>query len=363
MAQKSLPVGQNECLQLDLWKDYLTNDIREVSNSIEMWDSIPKYFLNEKNVKRLRNEDGFAEPFEWIYTHNDHEYMIIIQPAQIKNKAGQYKAYFPSVTEELIEQALRKILTDQNLIFHDVKQYETWIKFTLKGLQKELVARGKSRSLSEIKHSIDVLSKCNITVFKDHKEVWRGAILQDLITVNRDEYLENSNAYHAAKLPVFISHGINYLDYRQFNYDRLMNIKDQLSRWIYRLLIHRHIQANTQNSYHFKFSRLKSSGLLQMTRERDNRKKVHAALDELVNRKVLSSYKVEEKREGRRILDEKYTVTPSYYFETEQKAANKRISENESKAIRSGNRHLRAVGIKKQDARKLGQKFTSELLD
>jgi hypothetical protein len=37
--------------------------------------------------------------------------IVTIQPALIKQKDGSYKAFFSSVTEELIEEALKKILT------------------------------------------------------------------------------------------------------------------------------------------------------------------------------------------------------------------------------------------------------------
>jgi len=57
---------------------------------------------------------------------------------------------------------------------------------------------------------------------KEGKEIWSGAILQDLVTVGRDDYIANTDAQHIARLPVFISNAINCLDYRQFNYTRLM---------------------------------------------------------------------------------------------------------------------------------------------
>ena len=159
---------------------------------------------------------------------------VTIQPALIKQEDGSHKAFFPSVTEELIEEALKKILANQNYGIHDPTKSETWVKFSLYMVQKELKKRGKTRSIVEIKHAIQVMSRCNITLSKSKKEIWNGAILQDLVTVDREEYIKDSDSLHAARLPLFISHAIDKLEYRQFNIDRHMQLKTQLSRWLYK---------------------------------------------------------------------------------------------------------------------------------
>jgi hypothetical protein len=245
----------------------------------------------------------------------------------IEQEDGRDKAFFPSVTEELVEEALKKILTDQNYGIHDPAKAETWVRFTLRMVQKELKARGKTRSVNEIKHAVSVMSKCNISLLNGKKEVWTGSILQDLVTVDREEYTENTNAHHIARMPLFITHAIDKLEYRQFNYDRLMRFYNQLTRWLYKRLIHRYKQASILDTYHFMYSDVKQgSALLEQASERDNRKKVIAALDELVEDGVLLSYEAQEIKEGRKVTDVKYTVTAAPDFIREQKAANKRAS-------------------------------------
>ncbi len=79
------------------------------------------------------------------------------------------------------------------------------------------------------------------------------------------------------------------------------------------------------NSYHFMYSDLKrDSGLLQQDREHDNRKKVTSAFDELVSCSVLQRCDEDVRKEGRKIVDVKYTSFPTPDFVAEQKAANKR---------------------------------------
>jgi hypothetical protein len=180
------------------------------------------------------------------------------------------------------------------------------------------------------------MNKCNISFLKEGKEIWSGAILQDLVTVGRDDYIANTDAQHIARLPVFISNAINCLDYRQFNYTRLMRCNSPLSRWIYKRLIHRFKQANLFNDYHFMYEDLKGSGLLQQARESDNRTKVLGALDELVSRGVLVRHSSLERKEGQKVINVKYTVYPSSDFIKEQKAAGKRDTDNDTKARDSG---------------------------
>lgn len=329
---KNPPKKVEQSLQYDLFSAFVTNTPSEVSNTVEIWESIPKYFFTPKQVEKLRLNTGHADPYKWDYLRDGVPLTVKIQPALIEQSEGTYKAFFPGVTEEFVEEALKKIFSDQHYGLHDAQNSESWVRFTLKMVQKELRARGRSRDINQIKHAIEIMSSCIITLYNNGKEVWKGSILQDLVTVGREEYLADTDSHHIARLPLFISLSINRLEYRQFNYDRFMGCNEQLSRWIYKRLINRFLQASVLNQYHFMYSDLKGSGLLQQTRERDNRAKVTSALEELVTRGVLSRYVTEDKKEGRIIIDVKYIVFPSMDFISEQKAANKRNSQNKTVA-------------------------------
>lgn len=329
LGKKKPPQKAKQSLQFDLFGRFITNDGTELSNTVELWDSIPKYFFTPHKMKKLRTPTGHADPFKWSFSQNNCACMVKIQPALIEQKDGSYQAFFPSATEELIEEALKKILCDQQYGLHDVEKLETWIRFTLNMIQKELKLRGRSRNITQIKHALEVMSKCVLTYYRNEKEVWSGAILQDFVTVDRDEYLVDREAQHVARLPLFITQSINQLSTRQFNLDRLMSCDEQLTRWIIRRLINRYTQASYMNDYHFMFTDVKeNSAHLQQATDRDNRKKMISCLDEAKSQKVISSYEVDERREGRKIVNVKYTVFPTAEFIAEQKAANKRASEH-----------------------------------
>jgi len=323
--QKTPPKQTEQSFQHYLFSQFVTNDKRALSNSLEIWESIPKYFLSPFQIVRLRTKDGLAKPYELSYTFNDTAFSVRIQPALIKQKDGEYKAFFPGETEELIEEALKKILADQNFCIHDPEKHETWVKFSLSMLERELKARSKTRSLTQIKHALEIMAGSIITLYKNDQEVWTGSILQDLFTIDRQKYLNETDALHTAKFPLFISHSIDKLEYRQFNFERLMSCSEQLTRWLYKKLINRYKQASAENTYHINFSTIQiESGFLQQSRIRDNRRKVINALDELIHNQILTNYKTKEHKKGKKIVDITYMFTPSASFIKEQKASNKR---------------------------------------
>ena len=326
LEHKSPPKEWEISKQLDLFGQFVTNDKSKVSNTIEFWDSIPKFFLNSKQQEKLRTKEGLANSYIKKYEKDGQEYKIKIQPALIEEKDGTEKAFFPSVTEELVEEVLKKILTDQQKYgIHIENKEETWVKFSLSMIHKELKEHGKTRSREQIKQAIQVMNRSILILYKGKKEIWSGAILQDLVTVDRDKYIEGKENLHVARLPLFVSHAINQLDYRQFNYNKLMVSNNQLTRYIYKRLINRFTNANYHNQYHFMYSDIKQgSGLLEAGEAKANRRKVKNSLNELMEQKIISKYEVEEKIENRAVIDVKYIILPSPDFIQEQKAANKR---------------------------------------
>lgn len=335
----SLPI---KSIQMDLFSQFLTNDESEVSNTVDLWERIPKYFLSPQEQQRLRTTEGLAKPYTLKYVLRDHNgqvlpHKVVIQPALIEQPSGEYKAFFPTRSEEIIEEVLKKIFTEQKLGIHDPKNAESWVKFSYSMIRRELEHRSCGKTYTEIKHSLEVMSKCILTVYENKKEIYTGAILQDYCSVDRKQYLDDTKALHVARLSVFISHAVNTLKFRQYNYKRLMDCKEQLSRWLLRRLINRFTYASLTSSHNFMYSTIKAeSGLLRTKREVDNRLKVIAALDELKEAGAIFNCIVEEKWEGRKIVDVKYTVTPTHKFSTEQKAANKREQITEEKASKNG---------------------------
>ena len=120
IKRKKCPPNQGvKSVQYDLFSQFVTNDKSKVSNTVELWEKIPKYFLSAKQVDKLRTAEGYAKPQTFTYFDRGQEFSVDIQPAMLKQPDGTYKAYFPGANEELVEEALKKILSDQNSGLHD----------------------------------------------------------------------------------------------------------------------------------------------------------------------------------------------------------------------------------------------------
>lgn len=342
--RKNPPPEPIKSVQMDLFSQFLANDPSEASNTVEYWERIPKYFLSSKKIEKLLSEKGNPDPYKYEYTLKNNvgtmiPYKVIIQPALIEQPDGKFKAFFPTKTEEGIEEVLKKLFTEQNLGIHDPKNTESWVKFSYSMIRRELYRMSRGLRHDQIKQSLEIMSRCVLTVYEDDREIYTGAILQDYCSVERSQYLEDTDSLHAARLPVFISHAINTLQYRQFNYVRFMECTDQLTRFLYKRLVNRFIQANHMNDYHFMYSDIKqASGLLQQTKESHNRIKVIDALNELKEKRVIVDYQISERKEGRTIVDVKYTVRAHIDFITEQKAANKRAGTAKTELLPSQSR-------------------------
>ena len=339
-------------LQYEMFSSFLSNDMDEVSNTIERWERIPKYFLTPKQVTKLRTPDGGGKPFKWEYVNEDNiKCKIIIQPAFIEQKDGSFKACYPGITEEFIEEALKKIFTEQNCGLH-VPEEHSWVRWTLGMLSRELKDKGRARNISQIKDAIQIMGRCNLSYYENGDEIWSGSILQDLCTVGREEYEVDSRdrkKYHIARLPIFVTNAINRFEYRQYNYGRYMRCDTQLARYIYKRMINRFTGASDKteqkgNQYRILYSTLKHTGLLQQHDERSNRTKVIETLEDLKDRGVISGYAKEDrkgdKHSPKKVTDVLYTLTVSEQFTKEQKAANKRILNHELERLKHGIRPL-----------------------
>src|SRR5690606_38205217 len=167
---------------------------------------------------------------------------VVIQPALMKEN-GEWRAHFPGASEELIEEVLKKVFTIDGQGYHDPKKAESWVTFSIRQLWRELKSRGRERNLTQIKTSLDIMNRCHISVRKDKKEIYSGPVLGELVKVDRNQYVHNSEERWAARLPAMMSMAINRGDYRQFNYARLMDFNDQLARWIYKRIVNRYTYA------------------------------------------------------------------------------------------------------------------------
>lgn len=333
-AHRDLPIVPGSP-QYSLFASFL-GDKRDLSNTIELWDAIPKYSVTPRIQERMRDEKGrlpvYKHAFEWHpapkASNPTHTCTISIQPASVETPDG-YRDFYPSADEELVEEVIKKIFSDQKYGIHDAPNTESWVKFSLHMIRKELTARGKTRSIDEIKRSIEILSKTVLDVSIEgqggRKTLYTNPILNDLSRVTRADLREDPNALWTARLPALLSHSINNLSYRQFNYGRLMTLSTQIARWFHKRLAHEYTNAYYDTPYKILFTTIsRDSGLLHHNRISSNVQLVERALDELCQKKALLDVKSEKRFAGKALKDVLFTLTPHCDFIAEIKAANAR---------------------------------------
>ena len=320
------PASVQPSKQYDLFAEFFGN-AGELSNTIELWDAIPKYAVSARRQSALRDEKGRLRLHEHEFVYRDRVCRLVIQPASFK-VGGVYTDFYPSVDEELVEEVIRKFFADQQYGLHNAPAAESWVRFSLQMIRKELKARGKTRSMNEIKRSIEILANTTIRVYVEDDEapVYTNPILSDLTRVNRQAYLDDASLMWVARLPALISKSVNELSYRQFNYGTFMALPSQLARWLHKRLSHQYVNAGFLQDYGILFTTIqRDSGLLAANRITKNRATLDAALDELKATEVLMDWSCEERRgANNRIDDLLYTLKAHQGFIRDVKAANAR---------------------------------------
>lgn len=332
------PAKTTPSKQYDLFTSFF-GDSKDLSNTIELWDAIPKYAVSQKQQNHIRDEKGnlplHRHEFEYRPTATstplEIKCRITVQPASIENPDGTVTQHYPSTDEELIEEVLKKIFTDQQFGIHQAADNESWVRFSLSMIHRELQARGKTRSYPEIKKSLEILARSVYAVQIEgpgKKLLYENTILSDMTRTTRADYLEDTKALWCARLPALISKSINELTYRQFNYGKLMALKTPLARWLHKRLSHQYTNAGFLQPYNILFSSIdRDSGLLHHQKQAVNIQTLDAAFEELKKTEILWWVKKDERRQGRRLTDILYILQPTSEFISEIKAANARQRE------------------------------------
>lgn len=329
--------------QLTLFQTFLANDDTEreiLSNAIDLWDSIPRYSLTRRKQDELRMPGGYLPIRKLSFQYKSQPFTAVIRPARLEKCDAQGVAtggtveYYPSAREELIEHALRRLATEQAAGFFDEAQPRSGLYFTLYRLRQELAAQGHSMTHRDLAEGLDVLSLSTLDIETasgdDHLGIGkfgRSPFIVNLVGVKREDLDRTPEARWYLEFHPFVTASIDKITYRQFNYQRWMSGKTQLTRWLLSQLVLKYTQASFGNTFAMKFSTIKrDSGLLEGYKlQRQAVAALDDAWDELINLGVLTDYDKDEERGARQKLEDvSYKVKPSHAFAKEQRAANRR---------------------------------------
>ena len=322
--------------QLSLFQNFLYNTPAErdkLSNAVDLWDCVPRYSVNRKAANKARENGGLPEAYITTFHHRGRVYGCTITPANLKDIDGKRGYFYPGATEELVEDALRKLATDQNAGFFDKPNYRSGVVFSLYALREELAKRGHARSYQQIIMALNILSGAIIEI--ELKEGDKGealvksAYLPSMVAVSRKRLRDDPDAKWMVQFHPFVTDSINQVTYRQFNYHLMMGHTTQLARWLHKQLVLKYTFADFSKPFEMRFSTVKrDSGLLgSYSRERAAIEALETSLQDLQAQNILSSYERSNLTGPRKkLLDVVFTIWPSIEFIREAKAANKRLA-------------------------------------
>jgi len=336
------PSGQDfQNTQLDIFQHFLCNNVLErdqLSNTFDLWDSVPRYAISRQAMNKLRTEQGFLDLLKIDFNYKGVPLKAIIQPARVEEDEGARQDYYPSANEELVEDALRKIAAEQNHGYFDKPRCRSGVVFTLHMLRQELKKRGHARSYQQIVLSLKILSGSVIelrTADGGSSETFtRSPYFPSVTTVSRKKLLNDPEAKWLVQFHPLVTQSIDALTYRQFNYHQMMAHSSQLARWLHKQLSLKFTFASLATSFEIRYSTIKrDSALLQnYSRERKAVETLDAAFQELKTGGVLLIIKKNEIHGPRgKLEDIVYTLTASPGFIAGIKASNKRLSQAEAK--------------------------------
>lgn len=336
--------SEHENAQMSLFRDFLYNREEErenLSNAIDLWDSVPRYSVSRQAMTKGRLHERFLEKYTTTFQHRGVTFTCTISPARIKDLDGKDRDFYPSATEELVEDALRKLAADQQSGFFDKPNYRSGVVFSLYALREELKRRGHSRSYQEIVMALDILSGAIIEIeTKDTSRgeaIARSPYLPSLVAVSRKALEDDPKAKWAVQFHPMVTGSIDKVTYRQFNYHLMMSHSTQLARWLHKHLVLKFTFADHLKPFEVRYSTVKrDSGLLNgYARERAAIAALESAFEDLKTRDILATFdRMDVTGARKKLLDVVFKVWPSFEFVREVKASNKRLND----ASRQSNR-------------------------
>ncbi|MGI8543954.1 MAG: hypothetical protein ACR2MD_10830 [Aridibacter sp.] len=287
----------------------------QYSNTVEIYDFLPKEFLG----KAPRVADAYLPRLEREFECRGVKYQMKLDPARIEDKDGVVREYYPSQREELVEDCLRKLMVEGSGVFLDERAS---VRFTLYQLQKELSENGHTYSYTQIRESLEVLTKTNIELSSNDGDV--RLIFSPIETLGIKG--EGSETQTFVRFSPLVTNSIQEKKFRLINYKKVMGYRSAIARKLHKRLSHFFIQASITQMYTVFLSTLiRDFGLTKYKQMSKNLRDFEKAVDELKSSYTIINFHSETIKQTsprRKIVDYKLSIQPHPEFVSDVKKAN-----------------------------------------
>ena len=288
------------------------------SNTVELYDFLPKYVWGKSN----RIQERFLESIERDFECRGKKYSLTVHPARVKTKSGVQKEYYLSKKEEIVEDALRKIAIFGEAIYLDKK---IGMSFSIYQLQKELKKSGHSFSRQQIVESLNILANTKIVLTcHDDDQVWTFSPIETLGFKGINE-----ETHTFVRFSALVTKSIDENTFRLYDYQKVMSYKNVIARQLHKRISHHFTQANFAQSYDIMLTTLlRDFGLKPAASLHSNLEDVKEALEEMKSLGTIMSYSIGEPtldaERRNKLLNVKFSISPSVQFLNEIRKGNEK---------------------------------------
>lgn len=319
--------------QLALFEILDTSD-SEYSNTIELYDALPKFVWSSTEVDKTKNNVITRQ-----YKSRGNNYEVKLKPAVVERRnpgTGETVSalVYPGPREEIIEEALRKFAVNGHAFESEGETKEVGVFFTVSMLRKELARTGHAYSHQEVLEALDVMSSAVVevglaTAKGKGRDTVRGNMLNNLMLTSRDQYQENSSTKCYATFHPLVTQGIRRQQFRLYDYSVSMGLKSHLARYMFKRMSHYWAQAALNAPYEFKLVTFLSSTPRGVSgKMKDDLRAVRNALKALVEGDVIlpewEETLIKDPNDKRVTINAEFALLPTETFVKHMMKANKR---------------------------------------
>lgn len=326
---EDISLARDEQLDLFAILDPYSRPQDVFSNSIELYDSLPKYVWEGREIKSVEKATLTRE-----CTIRGKRIIVKIKPAVIE-RGDKSILIYPGEREELVEDALRKIAVNGQIISVNGK---AGVSFTLYELRKELKRTGHTFSLDEIKEALFVCRGAVLECYSDDgSSVINSSYFGLMGLTTEEEFKTGKRTKCFVQFNPLVNDSIMNLTFRKYNYRVAMGIRSPLARFMYKRMAQYWSQASPENPYTpnvVSFLHQSPRGLSSSMYE--NLRAMRNAIKVLANQNVvLEEYEEEKVLEGKqKIRDVRYKIFPHPDFIRDVISANQEKNSLRLKQVR-----------------------------
>lgn len=339
---KEFKESYSEGLESFKLKNIYSNKRSRYSSTFGLYDLMPKYFHGD--VEKIRYNKKYVDIIVREFEYRGEKIELEITPAKLLLPNGVSKDFLPTNREEIIEHVIRKIAN--NPTRGKLLNNKLGVCFTLYDLWAELRRIGHPYDYSEIKQSLLVMSKTNITATSVSKKVsFSSNIFETFGVVNEnvedkmEKVLDKNSDNYNKKITYFVrfnslvSLGIEEKTWRILNYNQFMSYKKAVSRWLHKIISNMFLVNRIEIPFNILLSTIiRNSGMTQYEHLKDNAKQVKSCLEEMIRIGSIKEYRAvniysEEKRN--KLKDVKFYIYASDSFFEDSKLNNYIYDEDE----------------------------------